>query len=79
MSNFELRSKQGREFAAVVRFLERNPSAPIHDAVRSAVSLGPSLSFQYFQIAFSDWSSFRLETQAEIDDMLTRAMEARAA
>jgi len=79
MSGFELRCKQGREFAAIVRFLERNPSAPIHDAVRTAVSLGPSLSPEYFQIAFSDWSSFRLESQAEIDDMIGRALEVRAA
>jgi len=79
MTSFELRKKQGHQFAAVVRFLERNPSAPIHDAIRTAVNLGPSLTLDYFQIAFSDWSSFRLETQAEVEDMLTRALEARAA
>jgi hypothetical protein len=77
MTGHELRTQQAKQFAAGVQFLERHPNAPAHEAVSTVVAMCPDLAFEYLQIAFSDWCSFRLETQAEIDSMLLRAIERR--
>ena len=79
MSGFEVRCKQAREFRAVVRFVEASRNAPMHEIVSAIVAMAPSLSLEYFQIALSDCTEFRLESQGQIDDMLARAIEARAA
>ena len=77
MTGFELKVQQGREFRKAVLYLERNAGIPAHDAVRAVVGMCPSLNFEYLQIVFSDWASFRLETLPEIDSMLTLALKGR--
>ena len=76
---FEVMCKQAPQFRDVVRLVEKSANAPLHELIAAAVSRGPDLTFELFQIALSDLSQFRLESEAEIDAMLLRAIEARAA
>lgn len=79
MISFTERCQQAPQFRDVVRLVENSYAVPLHEVIAAAVSRGPDLTFELFQIAFADWSQFRLESQAEIDSMLLRAMERRAA
>jgi len=79
MTGYEVRQRQDRQFHDVIKLVMRSQTAPLHDVVKAAVARGPDLTFELLQIAFSDWSQFRLESQPVIDDMLMRALKARAA
>jgi hypothetical protein len=80
MSTFELRGTQSREFTAAVRYLDANTCAELSDVVTNLVRCCPTLGYEYLSILLSDWAlHFRVESQGEIDAMLLRALEARAA
>lgn len=68
-----------REVRAAVLYLESSQSAPLHDVVTVVARECRSLHFEDLAVLLGDWGQqFRLESQAQIESALLRAMEARA-